>query len=163
MYKIGEYIVFQKEVCQIMAINENTYNHLQCYNLETVRDRSLKLSIPVTNNNIRKLLTKDELENLIKEIPDIAIIQGEDKQIENEYKRLLNTGEIKDLIQIIKTTYLRNQKRLENKKKISEKDNRYFELAESYLYTEISIILDTSFEKAKDYIVTKVAEQEKFE
>ena len=51
----------------------------------------------------------------------------DDKYIEKTYKELLNSGTYEDLIIIIKTTYLRNDNRIKNNKKISDNvDYRYF-------------------------------------
>ena len=47
-----------------------------------------------------------------------------------------------------------------NNKKIGEKDNNYFNLAERYLYTEFSIVLNKNFEDTKDYVIEKVMEIE---
>ena len=96
--------------------------------------------------------------NSIKNILNIKTIECDDKNIEQEYKKLLNNASWEDLITIIKTTYKRNQARLDNKKKISDKDKNYFELAEIYLYTEFSIVLNMSFEETKEYIIKKVEE-----
>ena len=54
---------------------------------------------------------------------------------------------------------MRNQKRIEHNKKTSDKDSRYFELAETYLYYEIATVMNMSFEEAKDYVVTRVHER----
>lgn len=78
--------------------------------------------------------------------------------IENEYKKLMNSGTFEDLIKIIKTTYLWNKNRLESNRKISDKDEQCFQKAESYLYTEFSIILNKSYEEAKEYMFDRVKE-----
>lgn len=65
----------------------------------------------------------------------------------------LRRGNYEDLIKIIKTTYLRNQNRLENKKRNSEKDRSYFNKGEEYLYHEIAVILGMSLEDTKNYII----------
>ena len=153
---VGDYIVYQKDVCKIVDRKENAFSHLDCYSLIPVRDESLKLSVPVTNPNIRDLMSQEDIENLIVEIPSIPLIDLDDKQLENEYKRLLSLGTPKDLIQIIRTTYMRNQKRIEHNKKTSDKDSRYFELAETYLYYEIAAVMGMSFEEAKEYVFQKV-------
>lgn len=70
-----------------------------------------------------------------------------------QYKLLLNNGSHENLIQIIKTAYLRNKERMDHKKKISDKDHHYFELAEKYLYTEIGTALGMSYVETKEYIV----------
>ena len=156
MKKIGDYVIYQKEVYKITEMKENDYTKRMCYTLIPLKDKSLKVTIPIDNQGIHNLMTKEGLNQLIKRIPAIPVIEVDDKLIENEYKKLLSEGKRENLIAIIKTTYLRNQQRKENNKKISEKDNRYFQLAEEYLYTEVSVILNCSIEEAKDYIIKRV-------
>lgn len=157
MYKIGQYVVYKRDVCKIKAIKEKYIKGNDYYVLSSMDDESLIIHVPVDNSNLlRDLISKKELENIIKSIPDIPIIESEDRLIENEYKKLLYSENHSDLIKIIKTTYLRNQNRLENNKKLSEKDSFYFEKAEKYLYNEFSIILNKSFEETKEYIINKL-------
>ncbi len=156
MKKIGEYVIYQKDICKIQDIKENDFTNKMCYTLIPIQDESLKLTIPVDNKGIQDLITKEEIKQLIKKIPNIKTIEVEDKQLENEYKRLMSQGTKEDIIAIIKTTYLRNEKRLENKKKISEKDNKYFKMAEEFLYNEIGIVLNMTKEQAKEYVIKNV-------
>lgn len=74
-----------------------------------------------------------------------------------EYKELLKSNNLLDLVKIIKTSYLRNKKRLDNNKKVGEKDQNYFELAEKYLYTEFSIVLNLTYNDTKKYIIDEIA------
>lgn len=92
MRNVGDYIVFRKDVCEIVDIKENPFNHVMSYTLIPITDQSLKMNIPIDNASIRDLMTMDELNTLINEMRDIPIIEVEDKQLENEYKRLLNEG-----------------------------------------------------------------------
>ena len=127
MYNINDFVVYKKDVCKIKNIT--TKNNTEYYVMEPIDDNSLKIQIPINADNIflRNLKTKNEIESLIKNIPNISIIENGDKMIENEYKKLLDTGTFEDLIKIIKTTYLRNKERMDNKKKMSDKDSIYFE------------------------------------
>ena len=162
MYKVNDYLIYGKDVCKVEKI-EKKFNNEDYYILRPIKNNDLKISTPIKDKagKIRSLITKDKIEELINKIPTISIIETEDKFIENEYKKLLNTNSHEDLIKIIKTTYLRNKKRLDNNKKIAEKDKNYFELAEEFLYTEFSIVLDKTFEETKSYIVNKVNELKK--
>ena len=63
------------------------------------------------------------------------------------FTQLLNTDNHENLVKIIKTTYLRNENRINNKKKISDKDDQYFNLAEKYLYNKLSISLNETIER----------------
>lgn len=151
MKKIGDYIIYRRDVCKIIdykKINNNDY-----YVLEPINDNSLRITIPIDNVYIKELMNITELEELINNIPNIDIIEENDRNIENKYKELLDSGIHENLIRIIKTTYIRNKNRVDNKKKISERDKHYFDLAEHYLYSEIGILLNKNFEDTKKYIV----------
>lgn len=156
MLKVGDYVIYQEQVCQIKEQKINEFTNLESFILVPVTDSSLKLNVPVNNPNIKNLMTKEEIKNLIALMPSIPLIDIEDKLLENEYKRLYHSGSKEDLIRIIKTTYRRNQERLNNNKKISEKDNKYFTLAENLLYSEIATVFGISLEEAKEYILANV-------
>lgn len=156
MLKVGDYVIYQEQVCQIKEQKINEFTNLESFILVPVTDSSLKLNVPVNNPNIKNLMTKEEIKNLIALMPSIPLIDIEDKLLENEYKRLYHSGSKEDLIRIIKTTYRRNQDRLNNNKKISEKDNKYFTLAENLLYSEIATVFGISLEEAKEYILANV-------
>lgn len=161
MKKIGEFVIFRKEVCKIKEIKENYRNGLDYYSLTPLEDESLHLIVPVTSEKtiLREPISKNEVEDLIRKIPLVKPIESEEKILGNEYKVLLNSGNLEDYIKIIKTTYLRNKERLDNKRKISDKDNYYFNLAEKYLYNEFSIVLNKDFEETKKYVIDRVLEK----
>ena len=156
MLNIGDYVIYQEQVCQIKEQKMNEFTKLESFILVPILDSSLKLNVPVNNPNIKNLMTKEEIKNLIALMPSIPLIEIEDKLLENEYKKLYHSGSKEDLIKIIKTTYKRNQERLNHNKKISEKDNKYFTLAENLLYSEIATVFGISLEEAKEYILANV-------
>lgn len=128
------------------------------YVLEPISDKSLHIDVPINNKAgyIRELISLEEVDELINKIPIIKVIEEEDRKLEIKYRELLDKGSHEDLIKIIKTTYLRNKERIDNRKKISEKDKRYFDLAEHYLYDEISVILNMSYDDTKKFIIEKL-------
>lgn len=156
IYKIGDNLVYKKDVCEVIEIKEHDFKDLTYYVLRPIFDKSLKIQVPIDNNFIRDIISKKELNRIIDEIPNVDLIDIEDKQLENEYKKLINSDDYLDLVKIIKTTYIRNKQREENKKKISDKDKHYFDLAEKYLYGEFSVVLNKTIDETKDYIINKV-------
>ncbi len=145
-----DYIVYRKETCKIIE-KEDGY-----YRLVPVNDTSIKYKVPIDSNFLKKVITKEEIDRLLLEIPEINTIDLGEKQIEQEYKELMKSGTHEDLVKIIKTSYLRNQIRILNNKRISEIDDEYFRRAEKYLYEEIGIVLNLSFENTKEYIINKL-------
>ncbi|MGM9877000.1 MAG: CarD family transcriptional regulator [Bacilli bacterium] len=156
MYNINDYVVYKKDVCRVSGIRENYFKNTDYYTLIPVYDGSLKIDVPVNSNLIRKVIEKEEVESIINAIPNIDVIAGDDKLMESEYNNLLHNGDYISLIKIIKTTYLRNDNRIKNKKKISEKDVNYFNLAERYLYGEFAIALGMSYDDTKSYVIDRV-------
>lgn len=161
MKKIGDFIVYKHDVCEIIDIKEKYLNSMDYYILSPILDKSLQIRVPVDSTLFRSLISKDEVQELINKIPSIPPINANDKLLETEYKNLLRHGTHEDLIKIIKTTYLRNQNRLENKKKIGEKDQFYFNKAEEYLYHEFAIILGITIDDVKDYITENIKKEDK--
>ena len=156
MFKVKNHVLYNYNVCkikEIIKINDKDY-----YVLVPINDESLIIKAPVSQEgiNIRPLLTKKEVKKLIERLGDIELIDAPDHKIEQEYKRLLNTGNREDLVSIIKNTYLRNKKRKESGKKLGEKDSVFFNLAEKALYNEIAIVLNMNFDKAKEYVVKEL-------
>ena len=152
MFKVGVYIIYKRDLCKVTNI-ENDY-----YCLSPVLDESLSIKVPTSNkfNNLRYPLSKKEAEELISKIPDIEPIQTSDKLLENTYKELMKSNSHEDLIKIIKTTYLRNQARLNNHKKVGDKDLTFFNQAEKLLYNELSYSLGITYDECKTYIIDKI-------
>ena len=158
MYKINDYLFYGKDVCQVKDIEIKKYNNQDYYLLVPIKDSTLKLEVPVEDkqNKIRDLIKKEDLKRLIEKIPDIETIDVDEKFLESEYKRLLSTGNEEDLVKVIKTTYLRNKERIENKKRRAEIDSIYFKEAETALYAEVCALLNMSLQEAKEYVISKV-------
>ena len=130
MFKIGDYVIYRKDLCIVKEIKNNKY-----YKLALIDDESLTISVPIENKLgfLRKPITLEEANDIISNIPNIQPIITNDKLIENEYKNLMRTNKHEDLIKIIKTTYLRNKERLDLGKKIGDKDEAFFNQAEKNL------------------------------
>lgn len=159
MYKIGDYVVYKREVCKISDIVNNYFSSgKQYYIMHPIDDESLSINVPTDNKLglLRNVISKEEAEELINKIYHISPIEVNDKMIDNEYRNLMNSMQLEDLIKIIKTTYLRNDERIKNGKKAGDKDNNYFKKAEKILYNELSVSLNMSYEEVKEYVFDRV-------
>lgn len=159
MFNVGDFVVYKKDVCKIVDYKEKHIKDNDYYELVPILDNSLKIVVPVDSGYLRNVLSRRDVEEIIDMIPNIGVIEINDKLIENEYKRLLQENTYNGLIKIIKTTYLRNEDRINNKRKISEKDDNYFNLAEKYLYSEFSVALGIPYDEVKKYVIDRVKEK----
>lgn len=163
MYKIDDYVMYRHDVCKIKDIRENKLTGKTYYVMTPLDDESLIIDIPTEDKMgfLRDIISKDDAEKLINSIPSIEPLNSiKDKDLVCLYKELINTGTHENLIKIIKTTYLRNEDRLNNNRKVSEKDSTYFKLAEKYLYNELSISLCMKADEVKNYIIKVVNENQ---
>lgn len=157
MFNIGNYVVYKHEVCKIIELKKGRGDK-DYYTLVPLTDNTLKIELPIdlANKSIKKLITKDYALELIKKMSEIEVVEVDTKLLESVYKKLLADETHESLIKIIKTTYLRNKERIDSKRKVSDKDDYYFRLAEKYLYNELSIVLDKSYDETKEFIIKEV-------
>lgn len=159
MYKTNDKIIYKRDVCTIKEIKKNFYKETDYYCISPIIDPTLTINVPVDTPLIKDILTKQQALTIIDFIPKIEPIDSDEKSLENIYKELLSTDDELDLVKIIKTTYLRNKKRVDTGKKIGDKDDTYFKKAENYLYTSLSISLNMTYEECKNFIIEKLEKE----
>ncbi len=158
MFKVGDYVVYRREVCKLMGIEKNNLSHISYYILIPEFNKSLTIKVPIDNSSyIKSLLSKKEIEALIMQIPNIQVIESNNRLVENEYKLFIHSGKYEDLIKIIKTAYFKDKARADNKKKIGERGGTFFNQAEKFLYEELSVALGIDYDDAKNYIISEIA------
>lgn len=147
MFEKGSFVVNANngicEISDIITMNM-TGEDKEYYVLVPIDEKTAKVFLPVdiAEKRIRLAMNKDEAWQLIKEIQTVeeAYVENE-KEWEKIYKEAITSRDPKRLISIIKTLYLRKQKRLEAGKKTTAVDERYFKLAEHHLHSEIAFSL----------------------
>lgn len=147
MFEKGSYVVNANngicEISDVVTMNMGSGDR-EYYVLIPIGESTAKLYLPVdiAEKRIRPAMNSDDAWRLIKEIKavDEALVENE-KEREKLYKEAINSREPKQLISIMKTLYIRRQKRLEEGKKTTALDERYFKLAENQLYSELAFAL----------------------
>lgn len=156
MYKINDYVIYKREVCVVKDLKK--INNQDYYTLENKEDTSLKISIPVSQETqlLRHLATFDEISNTLDHINEIPTLDINERNLEEQYKLLLQGTTIENLIKIIKTAYIRNEIRKNNHKHLSDTDTSYQELAEQFLFNEIAYAMNISYDAAKELVFNKL-------
>ncbi|MBQ7359014.1 MAG: CarD family transcriptional regulator [Lachnospiraceae bacterium] len=163
MFEVGEYIVYgTKGVCQVEDITTMQMGDMpksQYYVLQPVGQKGSKIYVATGNQKtiMRKILTASEAKELVQEIPQIEELWLDNEKVrEEKYKECIRTCECRDLVKIIKTLYLRKEKRIREGKKITATDERYLKIAEDNLYSELSIPLGVAKADMPAYITAHI-------
>lgn len=160
MFKKGEYVVCgNKGVCSVEDITTLDISGVdkkrEYYILKPVYTAGSTVYIPVdtADESMRRVLNREEADRLISGIPNVPLLTiTNDKLLEQEYRGCMKSNSCTELVKIIKTIYLRKQKRLEAGRKITAVDAKYFRLAEDTLYGELAIALDIPRGDVEHYI-----------
>lgn len=164
MFEVGDIIFYGNNgVCKVISIGKldmaGANEDRVYYTLQPCYTKGSTIFTPVDNPKVlmRPVLTKSEALQMIDEIKDIdAVCIQDEKGREAEYKEAVQKCDCRELIKIIKTIYLRKQKRLAEDKKVTAVDEKYFKMAEENLYGELAVSLGMTKEDVKDYITDRV-------
>lgn len=159
MFQIGEYMQYGSNgVCKVHDITQNVAGFAKgktYYVLIPINNTASRIYTPVDNRKVlmRKLLTPDEVERLLKRIPNIPELRiSDNKARESKYKEAILSGNSERWVQVMKTVCLRQQRRMEQGKKIAAIDERYLKSAEDKLCGELAVTLGKEKDQMKEYL-----------
>lgn len=164
MFEKGEYIVYgQNGICMVEDTTTLTLPDIKkdklYYVLIPQNTSGSKIYSPVENNKVvmRKILTGEEANELIDEMPEIERLQiVNDRAREETYKKAIRTCDCREWVKVIKTLYARGQDRKEQGRKMTSTDEKYFRQAEDNLFTELSIALHLKKSEVEEFIKQKI-------
>ena len=164
MFEVGQKIVYSTHgICEITEkkIMEVGKEKKEYYVLAPVFDVKSIFYVPVDNaktlNTMRKLLTQDEIDDIIT-----SVSANKTEWIVNDIERkefclsAISSGNRCDLMRVIGMLYMRQKDLKSQKKHIHISDERYLKTAEKMLHEEFSYVLNIPAEKVPDYIKNKI-------
>ena len=162
MFEKGEYIVYgHNGICEVEDITHLNLSGVDkgklYYVLAPLNKKESRIYYPVDrekDGRARRTITRAEAEQLLNEIPRIALIEVvNNKMREDIYKQTLYSGDCRNWVALIKTLFLRRQDRLRQGKRIASVDERYMKMAEEALYREMAFALGKSKEEMEHFII----------
>lgn len=164
MFQINEYVIHTTGgICKISAIAPlsipNSDRKKDYYHLIPVSARGSKVYVPVDcDNAIRKIYTREEALALIDDVPEIEeLIIDNEKLRETRYKEVIRSCDPYELVKVLKNLNTRRTKRLEEGKKSTATDDKYFKMAEENLYSELAFVLGMDKADVKDKVFGQIA------
>ena len=162
MFAANEVVMYgHYGLCQIRAIEEMKFGNADktlYYVLQPVRDTHTTFYAPVGSNkiDIRRMLAKDEIYSLTREMPDdIGVWVKNDQQRREAYKEMIKSGNRREIIKMIKGLYDKQEEKRQQGKKLQAFDDRAMKEAEKLLYEEFAYVLNIP----EDAVVPFILEQ----
>ena len=152
MYNVGEYIVHPGQgVCRI---EELVTEPMEAYRLLPIGMRHpTYIRFPVANSDkLRRVLTRDEAEELIEEYPSMQVDNYTDRSNaleEEHFKQEIRKGTCRDSVRIVKTFRLRIAETRARNKKPPVVYERILKQASQRSLEELSCALDLPVEDVK--------------
>lgn len=164
MFALGDTVLYGIEgVCRIAEIaNKNFGGETQeYYVLKPIhQDGStfyLPLGNPVACSKLRRVLSADEIHDLIRTMPEEAPEWIDDENTRKfAYKEIIQSGDRKELIRMIKALYFHRESLREEGKKFHICDERFMKEAEKVLYDEFAHVLNMEPEEVLGFIMEQV-------
>lgn len=160
-FSIGDYVMYGSSgVCRISGLEKHNFDgqHETDYiSLVPVSSASSKYYIPKKNSDskIRSLISKEQINQLIDEIPDTAATWFSDShERKNAFSSIIKSDDYKQIISMIKALHM--HKDLNKRKKLNSSDENFMRKAESLMYQEFSIVLGISQDDVTDYISKRI-------
>lgn len=157
MYAAGDYIILEKDgIWQVSELETDTKSgEVLHYILKSPKEPDNTKNIKADSKMLlRKVISKDDLTDILSRIPYIRTIQAPNNKIREElYETAMAAYDELEWIRVIKTAYLRKEegKQMPFEEKYSRQSKNYFHL-------EISVIMDIPFDKVEDYIASAIAD-----
>jgi CarD family transcriptional regulator len=167
MFRENDYVMYASAgVCKVQKIDYPDFikeKNRKYYFLKPVHSFCDSIFVPVDNGSkMRRVLTRKEAEELISQIPQIETQWiDEEAAREEEYKKAIQSFDCYELVKMVKSLYLKMAERKKEGKKPLQTDEKYMDMAESYLHGELAVALDMPIDNVRQYIESKVSESKK--
>ncbi len=166
MLAVGSMVMYGRNgVCRIRQIAERKFGKTASlyYVLEPAYRSGLTFFVPVGQEealNMQRVLSEEQIHELIQIMPSVEVLNIEDERLRRDTcEELLNHGNRKDVIRVIKTIYQIRQQRQDCGKKLCSKDEQLFSLAQKMLYDEFVAVLNIEPDQVVPMIIDAIEMQ----
>ncbi len=171
MFQTGDTILYGTHgVCLIQSIEEMTFSgkRQEYYILNPVYNKASTIYVPVHNEvltaKMNRILSAEEIYELIRSMPDEKTIWIDNENARKEcFQKIIAGNNRTELVQLIKTLYLHQEKQKEKGKKLHIADERFLREAEKLLYNEFALVLKMEPDEVLPFIMGQIELERKFD
>ena len=164
MYSVNETVRYGSGVCTVQDITTMRFGRTRerYYVLKPVYQNASLIYVPVDNealtSKMRPVLTREEVDALINEMPSVETAWQEDSQLRKEsFDALLRSNQCRDLVVLIKTLQEHKIRRQKIGKALHVTDETYLREAQRLLFDELAGPLGLMPAQVHDYLTEKFA------
>ena len=150
-------------ICRVDGIREEAFNgkKQEYFVLKPIDSEGATINVPtdseVLTGKMKKLLRADEVEILIRNMPNEETIWIDDDRLCNEaYRAILSKGDRTELVRLTKTLYRRKKELSAKGKRLRSTDEQIMRQAESLLFNELAMVLEIERNDVLDFIYKKI-------
>jgi len=167
MFQQGEQVVYGIHgVCKVLGLENRMVDrkNLEYYILEPIEQPGTRFYVPTQNQaavaKLRPILTKGELEDMLSST--VAIKDGwisDENQRKQKYRELINSGDIADLICMVRALRQHKAEQLHSGRKFHLCDENFLRDAEHLLGSELTMVLNIKPNEVGRYIEERVTKE----
>ncbi len=166
MLNIGECVIYGSHgLCQIREILVPSFlergKEKQYYMMISAVDAGSVLYVPVegAEDKIREVTGADNAEDLIEDIEEVdEIVLPEGKKAEPAILEIIKRNDVEEMMGLVKSLHKIKATREAQGKRFATLNERYLNLAEKLLYTELAYSLETEKETIKRRVLEMLSE-----
>ncbi|MBQ3538178.1 MAG: CarD family transcriptional regulator [Clostridia bacterium] len=160
MPDIGSYVIYGANgICTVkdkrkekLCGTKNEY-----YVLSPLGSNNSTIYVPADNSELvarmKSILSRSEIISLIADMGDDEIFWQSDNKLRNEeFGRIIDKGDRKELLKLIKCIYLKKKELNANNKKLWAADEATLKRAEAMINAEFSLVLEIKPEEVPSFI-----------
>lgn len=166
MFNIGDVVSYGSSgVCRITGDCEQKVKgeKKKYLILKPVYQNNSTVYLPLDNEmlveRMKRLLTADEIEDIIKEMPDSKSlwIENDNKRTE-AYTEIMKNGDRGEILRMLRTLYKHRQKMFDKGRKLHASDDYIMKSAEELVFNEFALVLGIKPEEVLGFIEEKIGE-----
>ena len=162
-YSVGNYVLYKANgVCLIADITEKDTpaGKTKYYILKPVYCETATVYVPTNSpdlkKNMRRVLTKQEIDSLIDETEKLDDNWSEDRKLRAEiYSDILSKGNRKDILLIVKSLSLHKSEIEKAKRRFGANDSKVLAAAEKLITDEFAFSLGIKQDEVIPYIIKR--------
>ena len=167
MFEKGDLVTYGcKGVCEVKNITtlnlEGIPKDRLYYEMQSMVNAGSRIFSPVgqeEKNAMRAVLTKEEAEELLGQLPECRLCWKKDERRREEtYRRIINHSDARGMLCMIRTITDYGRERVLEGRRMPAMDGRYLKAAEDNLYAELSIAMEIPRSALKEYMAARMGE-----